>query len=65
MRLNVPQGQSERVWKISPLAGIRYTDHPASSESLYRLSYPGPRWFQELIEKGLEFQIDETKDAIQ
>jgi hypothetical protein len=34
------------VWngcgKSRPLPGIRFPDRPASSESLYRLSYPGP-----------------------
>jgi len=24
--------------------GIQYPDGPASSESLYRMSYPGPHW---------------------
>jgi len=24
--------------------GIRFLDHPASSQSLYRLSYPGPQY---------------------
>ena len=36
------QGRSGRVWKISPPTGIRSPDRPARSESLYRLSYPGP-----------------------
>ena len=42
-RLGRPQGRSGRVRKISPLTGIRSPDRPARSESLYRLSYPGPR----------------------
>jgi hypothetical protein len=29
--------------KSRPLTGIRSPDRPARSESLYRLSYPGPR----------------------
>ena len=37
-----PPGRSGRVWKISPPTGIRSPDRPARSESLYRLSYPGP-----------------------
>ena len=40
-RLGGPQGRSERVRKISPPTGIRCPDRPASSELLYRLSYPG------------------------
>jgi hypothetical protein len=38
-----PQGRSGRVRKISPTppTGIRSTDQPALSESLYRLSYRG------------------------
>jgi len=31
------------VQKISPHTRIRSPDHMASAESLYRLSYPGPR----------------------
>ena len=42
MRLGGPQGRSSRVRKISPPTGIRSPDRPARSESLYRLSYPGP-----------------------
>jgi len=42
MRLVGSQGRSGRVRKISPSAGIRSPDHPARSESLYRLRYPGP-----------------------
>ena len=38
-----PGGRSGQVRKISPHTGIRRTDHPARNESLYRLSYPGPR----------------------
>jgi hypothetical protein len=37
-----PQGRSGRVRKISPTTGIRSPDRPDRSESLYRLSYPGP-----------------------
>ena len=36
------QGRSGLVRKISPPTGIRSPDHPARSQSLYRLSYPGP-----------------------
>jgi hypothetical protein len=42
-RLGGPQGRSGRARKISPLTGIRSPDRPACSESVYRLSYPGPR----------------------
>ena len=41
-RLGGPQGRSGRVRKISPPTGIRSPDRPVRSESLYRLSYPGP-----------------------
>ena len=41
-KLGGPQGRSGRVRKILPPIGIRSPDRPASSESLYRLSYPGP-----------------------
>ena len=41
-RLGGPQGRSGRVLKISPHTGIRSSDCPARSESLYRLSYRGP-----------------------
>ena len=41
--LGGPQGRSGRVWKISPPSGIRSPDRPTRSESLYGLSYPGPR----------------------
>jgi len=41
-KLGGPQGWSELVRKISPPTGIRSPDCPASSESLYQLSYPGP-----------------------
>ena len=41
-RLREPQGPSEQVRKISPTTGIRSQDRPVRSESLYRLSYPGP-----------------------
>ena len=40
--LGGPQGRSGRVRKISLPTGIRSPDLPARSESLYRLSYPGP-----------------------
>jgi hypothetical protein len=39
--LNGPQGRSGRVRKILPPTGIRFSDHLARSESLYRLRYPG------------------------
>ena len=41
-RLGGPQSGSERVLKILPPTRIRSPDRPACSESLYRLSYPGP-----------------------
>ena len=42
-RLVGPQGRSERVRKISPATWIRSSDRPACSESLNRMSYPGPQ----------------------
>ena len=41
-RRDGPQGRAGRVRKISPPTGIRSTDRPARSESLYPLSYPDP-----------------------
>jgi hypothetical protein len=41
-RLGGSQGRSGQVRKISLPTGIRSPDRPARSESLYRLSYPGP-----------------------
>jgi len=40
--LGGPQGRSGRLWNISPPTGNRSPDHSARSESIYRLSYPGP-----------------------
>ena len=42
MRLGGQQGRSRQLRIISPPTGIRSPDHPACSESLYRLSYRGP-----------------------
>ena len=42
-RLGGSQGRSGRGRKISHQTGIRSPDRPARSESLYRLSYRGPR----------------------
>jgi hypothetical protein len=42
-RLCGPQSRSGRVRKISPPTGIRSPDHPARSELLHRLRYPGPQ----------------------
>jgi hypothetical protein len=42
-RLGGFQGRSGLVRKISFSTGIRSPDRPARSESLYRLSHPGPR----------------------
>ena len=38
-----PVGRSGRVRKISPPTGIRSPHSTVRSESLYRLSYPGPK----------------------
>ena len=40
-RLGGPQDRYGRVQKISPPTGIRSSDRPSRSKSLYRLSYPG------------------------
>ena len=41
-RLGGPQGRSGPVWKNLASTGVRSSDRRARSESLYRLSYPGP-----------------------
>ena len=40
--LSGPQGRPWWVREILPITGIRSPDRPTRSESLYRLSYPGP-----------------------
>ena len=42
-----PRAGSGQGWKISPPTGIGSSDRPARSESLYRLSYPGPSFMFE------------------
>jgi len=42
-RLGGPQGRSGQAREISPPPGIRSPDRSARSQSLYRLSYPGPQ----------------------
>ena len=62
MRLGGPQGRSGRVRQVSPPTnGIPLPDRPANSESLYRLSYPGPswmlyRWNKLIARPGIELQ---------
>ena len=51
-RLGGPQGQSGQVRKIVPPTGIQSLDRPTHSESLYRLSYPGPHTNHLGIQKG-------------
>jgi len=34
--------------------GIRSPDRLARSESLYRLSYPGPHWFRTVFSNGVQ-----------
>ena len=53
------QGRFGRVWKISPPTGIPSPDRPARSESLYRLSYPGPYYsiFSRFIKSGVELSV--------
>ena len=50
--LGGPQGRFGRVRKISHTTGIRFPDRPARSESLYRLSYPGPLYFLFSLDKS-------------
>jgi len=40
--LGGPHNRSGQVWKIWPPTSIWQLDHPACSESLYRLHYPCP-----------------------
>ena len=44
-RLGRPHVKSRQVRKISPTTGIRSQDRAAHSESMYRLRYPGPRFW--------------------
>ena len=47
------------VWIISPPTGIRSTDRPGRSESLYRLGFPGHLFYAEFkISKLPYFSID-------
>jgi hypothetical protein len=59
--LGGPQGRSGRVRKISLPTGIRSPDGPARSESMYRLSYPGPqeeKYNASLFEKCCDIMTD-------
>ena len=58
-RLGGSQGRPGQVRKIRTPTGIRSPDRPAHSESLYRLSYPGPQVFFRLLNynKGLYRRI--------
>jgi hypothetical protein len=49
--LGGPQGRSGRVRKISLPTGIWYPDRLARSESVYRLSYPGPHYLYRTTQK--------------
>ena len=48
-RLGSPQDRSGRVLKVSPPIGIRSPDRPARSKSLYRLSCPGPQFWDKAV----------------
>jgi hypothetical protein len=61
-RLGGPQGQSERVRKISPPAGIRSPDRPACSESLYRLSYPATPHLPQKYKMHDELKINRLRN---
>jgi len=57
-KLGGPQGQYGWVQKISPPTGIQSLGRPARSESLYRLSYPGPHSHRiRILPKKLEMNI--------
>jgi hypothetical protein len=43
-RLGEAQDRSGQMRKVSPPNGIRYSDRPARSQSLYRLRYPAQYW---------------------
>ena len=59
-RLGGPQDRSARVRKIVPPTRIRSPDHPARSESLYRLSYPGPHKYNNKKIKNIFTQSNTT-----
>ena len=52
-RMGGPQGRSARLRKISTPTGLRSPDRSVLSESLYRLSYPGPRIITRLLWKAV------------
>ena len=52
-RLGGVQGRSGRVRKISPSTEIQSPDRPVRSDSLYRLSYPGPQKTHNAVDKLL------------
>jgi len=59
-RLGEPQGRSARLRKMSLPTGNRSPDRPTRSQSLYRLSYPGPHRFSFPVVKRSEFGVDLT-----
>ena len=60
-RLGGPVGRSGRVRKCLAPTGIRSPNRPARSESLYRLSYPGPRKQNKYIKKKIYRVRDRTR----
>jgi hypothetical protein len=52
-RLGGPQGPSGRAEDPVP-TGIPSPGHPACSQSLYRLSYPGPQLYASISDKTLQ-----------
>jgi hypothetical protein len=56
-----PQGRSGQVRKISPPTEIRSSDRPVRSETLYRLSYPGPS--DVLKSKPLLVKVDSLSNS--
>ena len=60
-RLRGPKGRSGQVRKISPPTGIRSPNPPASSQSLYRLSYRAHNYGGILLKSFLVDQYNDPK----
>ena len=63
-KLDGPQGRSGRVRKISPPTGIRSSDRPARSQSLYRLSYRARRYYVKKYNEKLCLLNDMKYDSM-
>jgi hypothetical protein len=51
-KLGKSQGRSGKVWKMSPLNGIQFSDLPAHSKLLYQLCNPSP-----FINQNISYKI--------